>query len=88
MQIAALEENNRELNSRLAGIAALATSAARAPIEAAMDAEPGPKIPGANPTRPEPVVTFHSPVASGNSMHPAGRKLLIALAQHARARFT
>ena len=53
-----------------------------------MDAEPGPKIPGANPTRPEPVVTFHSPVASGNSMHPAGRKLLIALAQHAPARFT
>jgi hypothetical protein len=84
-RIAALEENNRKLNSRLAGIAALATGGARAP---AIDQEPRPEIPGAGPMRPERVVTSHSPAASGNSIHPAGRKLLIALAQHAPARFT
>ena len=38
--------------------------------------------------RPERVVTSHSPAASGNSIHPAGRKLLIALAQHAPTLFT
>jgi hypothetical protein len=47
-RIAALEENNRELQSRLAKIAALAGGAIRTPVDAAKTAaEPQPKIPGA-----------------------------------------
>jgi hypothetical protein len=53
-----------------------------------MDAEPRPKILGAGPARTGRVVPSHSPAASGNSIHPAGRKLLIALAQHAPTLFT
>jgi hypothetical protein len=88
-RIAALEESNRELNSRLAGIAALAAGAVRAPVDAtAIVAEPRPKIPDARPVRPQRIVTSDSPAASGNSIHAAARKLLTALAQHAPARFT
>jgi hypothetical protein len=88
-RIAALEESNRELNSRLAGIAALAAGAVRAPVDAtAIVAEPRPKIPDGRPVRPQRVVTSDSPAASGNSIHAAARKLLTALAQHAPGRFT
>ena len=38
--------------------------------------------------RPSRVETSDSPAASGNGIHPAARKLLTALAQHAPARFT
>jgi hypothetical protein len=38
--------------------------------------------------RPLRVVTSNVPAAPGDSLHPAARKLLLALAQHAPARFT
>jgi hypothetical protein len=52
-RIAALEEDIRELNCRLAKIAALAASAVRTPVAAAgIDGPPQPKIPGAKPVWP------------------------------------
>jgi hypothetical protein len=86
-RIAALEENNRELHSRLAKIAVLAGGAIRTPVDK-IAAEPQPKIPGAKPVRPSRVGPPDPPTASGNGSHPAARKLLTALAQHAPARFT
>jgi len=88
-RIAALEENNRELHSRLAKIATLAASDVRTPGDTAeIAAQSQPKIPGAKSVRPSRVETSDSPAASGNGIHPAARKLLTALAQHAPARFT
>ena len=88
-RIAALEENNRELYSRLAKIATLAASDVRTPGDTAeIAAQSQPKIPGAKSVRPSRVETSDSPAASGNGIHPAARKLLTALAQHAPARFT
>ena len=88
-RIAALEENNRELHSRLAKIAALAAGAIRTPIDAAKIAlEPQSKIPGAKPVRPLRTAPADSAASSGNGIHPAARKLLTALAQHAPTRFT
>jgi uncharacterized protein len=88
-RIAALEENNREIRSRLAKIAALAASDVRTPVDTPdIAAEPQPKIPGAKPVRPSRVGTSDSPAEYSDSIHPAARKLLTALAQHAPARFT
>jgi hypothetical protein len=88
-QIAALEENNRELISRLDAIKALATGAARAPIHATETAAgPRPNTSDAKAVQPQRVATSDSPAAAGNDIHPAARKLLTALAQHAPARFT
>jgi hypothetical protein len=88
-RITALEANNRELHSRLAKIAALAAGAIRTPVDAAeIAAAPQPKILGAKPVRPSGAGASHSPTASGKGIHPAARKLLTALAQHAPARFT
>jgi hypothetical protein len=88
-RIAVLEENNRELHSRLAKIAELAAGAVRTLVGAAEIAvAPQPKIPGVKPVRPARVGTPDSPTPSGNGIHPAARKLLTALAQHAPARFT
>jgi hypothetical protein len=88
-RITALEENNRELNSRLAGIIAVATGAAHASARnAAIVAEPEPKISKAKPVKPRRVMISDSPAPSGHRIHPAARKLLTALAQHAPARFT
>jgi hypothetical protein len=88
-RIAVLEENNRELHSRLAKIAELAAGAVRTLVGAAEIAvTPQPKIPGSNPVRPARVAPPDSPTPSGNVIHPAARKLLTALAQHAPARFT
>jgi uncharacterized protein len=88
-RIATLEENNRELHSRLAKIAELTAGAVRTPFEAAEIAvAPQPKIPGTKPMRPSRVRPPDSTMASGNGIHPAVRKLLTALAQHAPARFT
>jgi uncharacterized protein len=47
-RIAALEENNCELHTRLAKIAALAAGAIRTPVDAAEIAAPQPKIPVPN----------------------------------------
>ena len=88
-RIAALEDKNRELSSRLAGIAALAGGAVRTSDDAtATAAEPRPKIPDAKSVRPQRVMIPDSPVASDSSIHSAARKLLTALAQHSPARFT
>ena len=88
-RIAALEENNRELISRLEAITALAKGAAHAPIHAAETAAGSrPKIPAAKPVRRKRVATSDSPASNGNDIHPAARKLLTALAQHAPALFT
>jgi uncharacterized protein len=81
-RIAALEQENRDLTSRLAEIAALA---GRRDALAVSMAEPRP-TPEAKPPRPERAVS--ADVASGDGLHPAARKLLVALAQHAPARFT
>jgi hypothetical protein len=90
--MAVLEEDNRLLKSRLAEISALAAGAVRAPV-----VDPGipafAEIKGARSRivkleRPLRVVTFDTPAASNTTIHPAARKLLTALAQHAPARFT
>jgi uncharacterized protein len=82
-QIAALEQENRNLKSRLAGIAALAAGAAPEQVKADFRQEkPRPK-----PMSRPPVVRPDAAV-SGNGIHPAARKLLVAAAQHAPARFT
>ena len=86
-RIELLEQENQELNSRLAGIAALAAGPAPASVDNISREAPRPKI-EAKPVRPLRVVTSNVPAASGDSLHPAARKLLLALAQHAPARFT
>jgi uncharacterized protein len=89
-----LEQKNRELNARLEQIAALAASPVPAADDAALPEQPRAKI-EAKPVRPLRVVTpgsspraGYAVAASGDGVHPAARKLLIALAQHAPARFT
>ena len=89
-----LEQKNRELNARLEQIAALAASPVPAAGDAAVPEQPRAKI-EAKPVRPLRVVTpgsspraGYAVAASGDGVHPAARKLLIALAQHAPARFT
>jgi hypothetical protein len=86
-RIEILEQENRELNSRLEGIAALIAGSKHALVDAVSPEEPRPKI-EAKPVRPIRVVTSNAAAASGDSLHPAARKLLLALAQHAPARFT
>jgi hypothetical protein len=81
-RIAALEQENRDLTSRLAKIAAL-VEGEDAPAVSVAEPRPTPK---AKP--PWPVWAVSADVASGNGLHPAARKLLVALAQHAPARFT
>ena len=85
-RITTLEEANRELNARLAGIAALAAGSPCAPVAAASAKKP-PKT-ETQPVRPLHVVTSDPVAASGDNLHPAARKLLQALAQHAPGRFT
>jgi hypothetical protein len=91
-RIAVLEEDNRELKSRLAEISVLAASAVCAPVvDPVMPAVAGIKGPRSRivtPERPLRVVAWDTPAASGTSIHPAARKLLTALAQHAPARVT
>jgi hypothetical protein len=84
-QIGYLEQQNRELTARLERIAALAAGSASMPNDAVLLKEPEAKI-AAQPVRPLRVVT--SGPVSGDGAHPAARKLLIAAAQHAPARFT
>ena len=80
-----LERQNRELTARLERIAVLAAGSAPMPVEAALPKEPEARI-EAKPVPPLRVVT--SGPVSGGGAHPAARKLLIAAAQHAPARFT
>jgi uncharacterized protein len=88
-RIAALEENNRELISRLEAITAIATGAARAPTHVAeIAAEPRPIIQDARPVPRPRAAPSDLPATAGNSIHPAARKLLTALAQHAPGRYT
>src|ERR1700720_181460 len=86
-RIEILERDNRDLNSRLAEIAALAAGAARAPVEAISGAAPRLKN-EAKPVRPLRVLAIGAAPVSGDGIHPAARKLLVALAQHAPGRFT
>jgi uncharacterized protein len=90
--IAVLEEDNRELKSRLIEISALAASAVQAPaIDPVVPAFAGTKGPRSRIVKPEQplrVLNSDTPAASDTSIHPAARKLLTALAQHAPARFT
>jgi uncharacterized protein len=86
-RIETLERDNRDLNTRLAEIAALAAGAAQAPVEAISGAAPRPKN-EAKPARPLRVVAIGAAPVLGDGIHPAARKLLVALAQHAPGRFT
>jgi len=90
--IAVLEEENRELRSRLAEISALAAGVVPAPVVdpviPAFAGTKGPRSRTVKVERPPRVVAPDSPEVSGTSIHPAARKLLTALAQHAPARFT
>ena len=87
-RIDTLEEKNRELTGRLERIAALA---AAGPVSTP-DAEALPELPRAKiqekAVRTLRVVTTNGAPVAGDSLHSAARKLLIALAQHAPARFT
>jgi hypothetical protein len=101
-RVAKLEQENRELKSRLAGIATLAAAA----IENPVDGQPGPATATspreplaypasaiAQPQRaktkaPRPGQTAQIAASSDGGLHPAARKLLTAAAQHAPARFT
>jgi hypothetical protein len=82
-RIEQLEQENHELDSRLAGIAALAAGAAHASVNDGAREEPRPKI-EAMPVRPFRIVTPNAASPSGDSLHPAARKLLLALAQPRR----
>ncbi|HEV2097299.1 MAG TPA: DUF87 domain-containing protein [Stellaceae bacterium] len=86
-RIETLEQKNRELGVRLERIAAIAGTPVPAADHAAAT-EPIGKI-GTKPVRSARVAaTANTAAISGDSLHPAARKLLIALAQHAQARFT
>jgi uncharacterized protein len=91
-RIAVLEEDNRQLKSRLAEISALVAGAVRAPaVDAGIPAfaeTKGPRPRIVKRERPLRVVTSDTPLASDTIIHPAARKLLTALAQHAPAHFT
>jgi hypothetical protein len=82
-RIEVLERENRDLVSRLAEIAALAgsknaTAVSMPELSLTLEAEP-----------PRPVRAVSADAAaSSDCLHPAARKLLMALAQHAPARFT
>jgi hypothetical protein len=91
-RIAVLEEDDHELKSRLAEISTLAASAARVPlVDPVIPASVGTRGPRSRIVkleRPLRVVTSDTPAASDTNIHPAARKLLTTLAQHAPARFT
>jgi Helicase HerA, central domain len=86
-RIAALEQANQALNSRLASIAALAAVATPTAVEAAALERSRPKI-DPKSVRPVRAVAVHQSPVTGDEIHPAARKLLVALAQHAPGRFT
>jgi hypothetical protein len=83
-----LEQENRALNSRLADIAALAAGAAPEPVNDVSHTAPRAGIEATPVLRPLRTVASNATAASGDSLRPAARKLLLALAQHGPARFT
>jgi uncharacterized protein len=88
-QIEMLERENRTLAARLTQIAALAGIPGRASEKGTADL----RLPEVRQPMPARLVTTAAsapsrPAATGNGLHPAARKLLAALAQHAPARFT
>ena len=91
-RIAALEQQNHALAARLEQIAALAANPAGSSGNTMYAAEPRTNI-GTKAIRPprvaspEPAETDAARV-SGDGIHPAGRKLLMAAARHAPGRFT
>ena len=82
-QIDTLVQQNRELTARLDRIAALAAGSAPMHDDASL-----PNKAKIEPKPVQPLRVVISGPASGDSAHPAARKLLIAAAQHAPARFT
>ena len=97
-RIERLERDNRELTVRLAQIAALASDGAGEMASAALDPghqavhsvihKPARVIPKSVPAgHPGPPASRARPDVKGD-LHPAARKLLAALAQHAPGRFT
>jgi hypothetical protein len=84
-RIESLEAKNRELAARLERIAALAAGSVPVADDAAVSEQPRAK---AKPVRPLRVVTSNAAPASGDSPHPAARKLLTAAARHTPAQFT
>jgi hypothetical protein len=83
-QIDSLVQQNRELTARLERIVALAAGSPPMPGDADL-----PKKQVKNETEPvRPLRVVISGPVSGDGVHPAARKLLIAAAQHAPARFT
>jgi len=86
-RIATLEQENRELNARLERIATLAAGSVPVSGDTGLREQPLAKI-EAKAVRPLRVVTSGTTPASDDSLHPAARKLLTALAQHAPARFS
>jgi hypothetical protein len=84
-QIASLEQQNRELGARLERIAAIAMGPGAAADKPAAKVEPA----GSSKLIPAlRVVPPHAAVGVAGELHPAARKLLVAAAQHAPARFT
>ena len=88
-RIPSLEQENRELKSRLAGIAALAAGSTSVPVDAppSQQEQPRPKIKLVQRQPPQPVPADAATV-SPDILHPAAPKLLSAAARHAPARFT
>jgi hypothetical protein len=86
-RIATLEQENRELKSRLANIAALAAGAAPEQVEADIREEKPRRTIAPKPV-PRPRAVMPGAAASNNGIHPAARKLLVAAARHAPAQFT
>jgi hypothetical protein len=86
-RIDTLEQQNCELTARLERIAALAIGSVPKADNAAFSKRPREKI-EAKLGRPLRVVTTSAVAVLGDSLHPAARKLLVALAQHAPACFT
>jgi uncharacterized protein DUF87 len=87
-RIAELEQENRDLKSRLAGIAALAASSPSVAINSKPSRSEPPR-PAKKPVQPPALPVVPDAVAaSPDTLHPAARKLLSTAARHAPARFT
>jgi hypothetical protein len=86
-RIATLEEQNRELLSRLRDISTLAAPSTGAPAATVSVSKAQPKS-ETRPVRSLQVAQSDTGPSSSDGLHPAARKLLQALAQHAPARFT
>ena len=89
IRIVALEQENRDLRSRLAGIASLV---AGTPVQPPPDHQPPPHqhppLTNLKPRRSPPAAVTPETAPSDQKLHPAARKLLAAAAQHAPAQFT